>query len=414
VRVLFLTHRLPYAPNRGDRLRARHILAHLRANGRETHLVSLVHDAEEARRVGDLADLAASVRVARVTASHRLVSAASGLATSTPLTHALLHSREMGQQVESVMRESPPDVVLAYCSSMARYALEPPLAGLPLVIDMVDADSAKWDQLATKRPWPLSWVYAREARLLGAFEAVAMRAAHATTAVNARERSLLAALAPDARIAVVPNGVDLEAFRPHAPPADTPVVVFTGVMNYAPNTEGATWLARHVWPLVKATRPDARLALVGANPTRAVRKLDSRALGITVTGSVPDVRPYLWQAAIAAAPVHTARGVQNKVLEALAAGLPCVVTTPVWEGLPDEVRPACLVADTPLAFADALVSLLAHAPESRRALGAKADLAPLGWKSRLGALIPLLDAAARRDSARDGAAEEGPRADSPL
>ena len=396
VRVLFLTHRLPFAPNRGDRLRAWHILAHLRAEGCETHVVSLAHDRAEAQRSGDLGGLTASVRVAPLGVAHRAVSVASAFMTDTPLTHALLHSRNTTRQIASAVGQHAPDVVLAYCSSMARYALEPPLAGRPLVIDMVDADSAKWADLGDKRPWPLSWVYAREARLLGAFEAVAMRTAGATLAVNERERQMLADLAPDARIEVVPNGVDLERFLPEGPPAARAQVVFTGVMDYAPNVEGALWLGQHVWPLVRATRPDARLEIVGANPARAVRSLHAPGFGIEVTGTVPDVRPHVWGSAVAAAPLHTARGVQNKVLEAVAAGLPCVVTTAVWEGLPDEVRPACTLADTPQAFADAVLGLLAMTPPERRAIANRANLAQLRWQARLATLVPILREAARR------------------
>lgn len=394
MRVLFLTHRLPYAPNRGDRLRAWHLLGQLRAEGCETHLVSLVHDAEEAQRTGDLSGLAASVRVARVHRYARLADACGALARSVPLTHALLHSPEMVARLESAVWEARPDVVLAFCSSMARYALEPPLLGLPLVIDMVDADSAKWEQLRARRAWPLSWVYRREARLLGAFEARAMRAAYATFSVNERERRLLATMAADARIEVLPVGVDTDGFRPEDPPRESPTVVFAGVMDYAPNVEGAVWLAQDVWPLLRVACPEVRLEVVGASPTRAVRNLHAPARGVTVTGTVPDVRPYLWRAAVAAAPLHMARGVQTKVLEAVAAGLPCVVTTAVWGGLPDEVRPACVVADTPRAFADALLALLAKTPAERRALAGTADLAPLRWAAQLTRLVPILREAA--------------------
>ena len=119
-----------------------------------------------------------------------------------------------------------------------------------------------------------------------------------------------------------------------------------GVMNYAPNVEGAVWLAREVWPIVRSARPDARLTLIGASPSAEVVALASDRTGVVVTGTVPDVRPYLWRAAVAAAPLQIARGIQNKVLEAVAAGLPCVVTPQVAEGLPREVVPACWTGST--------------------------------------------------------------------
>ncbi len=273
---------------------------------------------------------------------------------------------------------------------MARFALEPPLAGLPLVIDMVDADSAKWADLGAKTRGPLGWIYRREARTLGAFEAHAMRRARTTICVNEREAATLRGLAPDADVRVLENGIDLDRFAPPGPPADSREVVFCGVMNYTPNVEGARWLAREVWPRVRAACPDARLMLVGASPAPEVQALHAPASGITVTGAVPDVRPYLWRAAVATAPLWTARGVQNKVLEAVAAGLPCIATPPVVEGLPAEVLPACVEAGDADAFARALVAALGQTPAERRARAASADLAPLRWEARLNELPGIL------------------------
>jgi glycosyltransferase involved in cell wall biosynthesis len=194
--------------------------------------------------------------------------------------------------------------------------------------------------------------------------------------------------------------VDVASFRAEDPPAGTPTVVFCGVMNYAPNEAGALWLGRHVWPLVTRQRPDARLVIVGASPTAAVSALARADGGITVTGSVPDVRPYLWQGAVSVAPLMTARGTQNKVLEAVAAGLPCVVTPAVAAGLPAEVAPAVRVADGAEGFADAVLGLLAASPAERRTLAARAAMAELTWDRRLAAFPALVSAAAGRTPAR--------------
>jgi sugar transferase (PEP-CTERM/EpsH1 system associated) len=392
LQVLFLTHRLPYAPNRGDRLRAYHILRALQGAA-ETTLISLTHDAEEAARAGELDGLAARTAVAPVPTTWNHVRAAAALLTSRPLTSVLLDSPAVLPSVRRLLDERRADVVLAFCSSMARFALEPPLAALPLVIDMVDADSAKWRALAEHSRWPKRWIYRREARTLAAFEAHAMRRAYATVAVNEREVALLRALAPDARIEVLENGVDLGSFAPPHAPADSTRVVFCGVMNYAPNEAGAVWLARDVWPRVRAAVPNAELRIVGASPTPTVQGLASASLGIVVTGAVPDVRPELWAAAVATAPLQTARGVQNKVLEAVAAGLPCVVTPAVHDGLPPEALPACQVTAGAEAFAAAITSLLARRPDDRRRL-ATVDLEPLSWQRRLSPLLPLLREAA--------------------
>ena len=204
---------------------------------------------------------------------------------------------------------------------------------------MVDVDSEKWRALGHTTRGPRGWVYRREADRLSRFEREAASQAYATTVVNERERRSLLALAPDADVRVVPNGIDTAAFRAEGPPSLEPRVVFAGVFNYEPNATAAVWLAERVWPLVKRRQPDARLTLVGANPSPAVTRLASSDASIEVTGTVPRVQPYLWRSAVATAPLATARGIQNKVLEAIAAGMPVVVTPVVQEGLPSAWLP---------------------------------------------------------------------------
>ncbi len=227
------------------------------------------------------------------------------------------------------------------------------------------------------------------------FEQRAVRHAFATTVVSEREKELLEVVVPEADPLVVQNGIDIASFSSPDPPASGLQVVFCGVFNYPPNEAGALWFASHVWPRVLQEEPEARLTLVGMNPSRAVRAL-GRDTSVTVTGTVPDVRPYLWSAALAVAPLHLARGVQNKVLEAIAAGLPCVVTPQVFEGLPHNAARACVSAADPESFARAVLGLLRRAPAERRVLTDNADLRVLSWESQLQPMLRLLDAAPRR------------------
>lgn len=394
MRVLALTQRLPYAPNRGDRIRAHFFILEL-ARHFDVELVSLVHDADEASHASDLERHGIRTTVAPVPRFFNLLRAGIALPGRTPLTHSLVSSPAVDETLDASVRERPPDVVFAYCSSMAKYALRPPLAGVPLVFDFVDVDSAKWQALAEIARPPRRWIYAREHRTLGAFERRAAETASSALVVNDRERDLLVALAPGARARVIENGIDVEAFRGTGPPAPSPVAVFCGVMNYGPNEEAAEWVARQVWPLVLQREPRAQLVLVGASPTALVRSLAGPA--VQVTGSVPDTRPYLWNAAVGLAPLHTARGIQNKVLEAIAAGLPTVVTSAVARGLPAEVSPACVVADDPASFADAVVALFQMRPSARRDLAGTAALEPLTWPRRLEGFADIFrDAAAKR------------------
>jgi sugar transferase (PEP-CTERM/EpsH1 system associated) len=391
MRVLFLTQRLPYAPNRGDRVRGYHLLRFVRTFA-DVEVVSLVHDREEAGHVTDLQRIA-TVQAVTVTRLRNLARAVPSLFSQTPLTHILLHSPRMRLALNDAASRRP-DVILAFGSGMARFCTEPPLVGLPLVLDMVDADSVKWATLATKARLPMSWVYRREASCLGAFERTITASARCTTVVNERERDVLRQGAPKGRIEVVPVGVDTAKLAPHAPPEASGDVVFCGVMNYPPNEEGAVWLATMVWPLVRRQQPTARLLLIGSSPGRRVQALANAEAGIVVTGSVPEVTPYLWSAAVSAAPLFTARGVQNKVLEAVAAGLPAVITSPVAEGLPAEVLPACTVADEPEPFARALVDGLRLQPNERRRLASSANLSSLTWEARLSPFRTILERAA--------------------
>lgn len=388
MKVLFLTHRLPYAPNRGDRIRAFHIVETLR-RCTDLEVVSLAHSREEMAEVAVMnrAGIPTWARqVPRLTTYARAIPT---LASSKPLTHALLSSPGLERLLDERVAVRRPDVVLAFCSGMARYALAPPLERIPRIIDLVDVDSAKWSELAERSRWPKRWIYRREARCLAAFERASAAQAHCTLVVNEREATLLQAIAPETRVEVVPNGIAFESFRPPSPPTSASRVIFCGVMNYAPNVEAVLWFAREVWPLVRRQHRQATFVVVGLDPAPAVTALASESSGIVVTGTVPSVQDYLWDSAVSVAPLKLARGIQNKVLEALAAGLPAVVTPQVWEGLPAEARQGCAVADSSGEFARHVSALLALSPMRRRDIALSANLQALAWDSRLS---PLLDA----------------------
>jgi polysaccharide biosynthesis protein PslH len=387
VRVLVLTHRLPYPPNRGDRIRSYHLVKFL-ARHADVHVLSLVHSDEEEAQARDMRGMVASIETARVPRLTNLARAVLALPGPAPLTHVLLDGPALTPALQRLVASHPPHVVLAYCSGMARLAMAPPLDRIPFVLDMVDVDSVKWDALGRSGTVPMRLVYRREARRLRAFELASTRRAATTVVVNEREKEAMQAVNPAARVEVISNGIDVETFRRRGLPAASTNVVFCGVFNYEPNERAAVWLAREVWPLVRAQRPDATLSLVGLDPSRQVRALAADR-SILVTGAVEDVRPYLWGAAASAAPLLIARGLQNKVLEAIAAGLPCVVTPPVAEGLPQDVLAACRVASDPQPFADRIVELLDLPPEHRATLAAAARIERFGWDDRL---RPMLDA----------------------
>jgi sugar transferase (PEP-CTERM/EpsH1 system associated) len=392
VNVLFLSHRVPYAPNRGDRVRAFHLLREL-SRWATVDVASLAHDDDEASRGPELSGIARRVLIEKVPRAGNLARALLALPTSTPTTHTMLHSK-LGSAIDSLVAAARPDVLFCFCTGIGPLVFRQSVAAIPVVLDMVDVDSEKWAALAGSSRFPRSWIYAREARVLRAFEDRIVHRAKTTLVVNERERSSLLARDAGARVQVVENGVDIDSLRPTTPPSAEPVVVFCGVMNYEPNIEAVLWFANDAWPAVLERHPQARFRIVGSSPSSAVQALNGTRR-IEVTGSVEDVRPHLWSAAVSVAPIKTSRGIQNKVLEALAAGLPTVVTPAVMDGLPGEVKPACAVSDTGDRFADEVCRLLEMQPEARRALAGSGDLQSLSWRGQLSHLEGILTGAMR-------------------
>jgi sugar transferase (PEP-CTERM/EpsH1 system associated) len=382
VNILFLTHRLPYAPNRGDRARAYHLLREM-SGWSDVHLVSLVHSRDEADQQHLLRSLVRTVAVAPVTRYRNAVRAVALLPTSVPTTHSLLHAPAVARIVDEVAARERIDLVFCYCTGIA-WALDlPALRGRPVVLDMVDVDSEKWAALVHRSRPPKSWIFARETRRLRPVERRLALSSRLTLVVTEHEAQILRAFAPGAQIQVLGNGVDLERLRPRGDTARDPrAVVFCGVMNYAPNVEGVLWFAREVLPMVRASNPGATFTIVGSDPVEDVRRLAAQP-GIEVTGAVPDVRPYLWRASVSVAPLLTARGVQNKVLEAVAAGTPVIVTPPVAAGLPAALAGSCRVAESPAAFASALTEWLNRSPAERESIVSQAALEPLSWERQL-------------------------------
>jgi sugar transferase (PEP-CTERM/EpsH1 system associated) len=245
-----------------------------------------------------------------------------------------------------------------------------PHVELPWIMHMAELDSDKWLQYSKRERWPMSWVYAREWRTLEAFERRLVDAAATSVFCTPLEQRIFDERMPGHPSVVLRNGVDLERFRPAPERAEPGHLVFVGVMDYLPNVDGCVWFVESILPLVRERHPDARFTIVGSKPTPDVQAL-ARHPGVTVTGFVDEPRDHLERAAVSVAPLRIARGIQNKVLEAMAMGLPTVGTTSATQGVEGTSGEHFLVADDERAFAAAVGELLDD-PAGARRLGDRA------------------------------------------
>jgi sugar transferase (PEP-CTERM/EpsH1 system associated) len=240
---------------------------------------------------------------------------------------------------------------------MAQYL--PPGADIPTVVDYVDVDSEKWRVYSEMKPWPVSWLYRVEAGRLLKYEQKLARSYDESVFVAEKEADVFRRSAEGARVRVIPNGVDLEYFRRAGGPPreDASAVVFVGMMDYFPNIDAVCYFAEEILPIVLEQRPQTKFRIVGRNPSKRVRELERHG-NVEVVGSVPDVRPYVASAAVSVAPFRIARGLQNKVLEAMAMELPVVGTPTGLQGIAAGPEDGIRTAESPAAFAGAVTAFL--------------------------------------------------------
>jgi sugar transferase (PEP-CTERM/EpsH1 system associated) len=396
--LLYLVHRMPYPPNKGDKVRSYHLLKHLAARHR-VFLGTFVDDPDDMVHLPALREMCAEVCAVPLNRTTARLASLLALAQGLPLTlryydHAVMHA-----WVGQLLARQTVDATLVFSSSMAQYAQ--PAArqrpASPILLDLVDVDSAKWTEYAARHAWPLSWLYRREGVQLLAYERAAVLQSAQAFLVTDKEVALFDSLAPDCqgRVEAIGNGVDAEHFAPaeHLPSlyaAGELPVVFTGAMDYWPNVDAVAWFAQAMLPALRQRWPALRFHIVGRNPTPAVRALAGDA--VAVSGTVPDVRPYLAHAAVVVAPLRLARGVQNKVLEAMAMARPVVCASPCAEAIDAETGRHLLAAETAEDFVLQIDRLLADA-EFATALGRAARqfvVDHFSWDARLSPIDDIL------------------------
>lgn len=339
-------HRIPYPPNKGDKVRSFNILRQL-ARTRRVFLGTFVDHPDDHQHVARLGEWCEDVCAVELDPRFSRIKSLCGLLTGEALSLPYYRSARLGQWVRATVARHGIIQAVAFSGPMAQYLDAPGLQRR--IVDFCDVDSAKWTQYAADRPWPMSWLYRREGEHLLAFERKAAMDSDASLFVTEAEAALFIRSAPEARerTQVMQNGVDADFFSPancgESPyPAGGPVIVFSGAMDYWPNIDAVTWFATELLPQIRRDVPDARFWIVGMNPAPAVQALTGE--GITVTGTVPDVRPYIAHADVVVAPLRIARGIQNKVLEAMAMARPVVVSAEAAVGLSARKGEDCEIA----------------------------------------------------------------------
>lgn len=364
MRILFLTHRLPYPPNKGDKIRSYNILRYL-SSYHEIHLGTLVDDKNDLNYLSHVSDLVKSLSYDRVHSFFKKLISAKALMGSKPISVSFFYSNRLQKKIDSLLDQMPFDVLLCYSSPMAEYFFRSKhrLNGFKhslRLMDLIDVDSCKWQQYAEGKSVGERWVYQREARSLSAYENKIVKEFDQIFLVSGQERSLFLQSHKANNVTVMMNGVDLKYFIPDFPKKITeegPILVFTGAMNYWPNIQGVEWFVRKVLPKIRTVFPSLTFWVVGSHPVPAVQRL-GQLKGVEVTGYVEDVRDYLAAADVCVVPLLIARGIQNKLLEAMAMGKAVVCTPQALEGIEAAPETDLLVSENSASFADSVIRLL--------------------------------------------------------
>ncbi|MCF8091967.1 MAG: TIGR03087 family PEP-CTERM/XrtA system glycosyltransferase [Desulfotignum sp.] len=365
-RLLYICHRIPFPPDKGDKIRTFHQITYL-CRKWQIDLVTFADDPGDVRFAADLEKLCEKVFVFPVNALKAKIKGILGFVAGKSITQGYFYDAAARHRVLALLNEKPYQAVFCFSSSMAPYVLY----NLPairkkkpaprLVIDFCDVDSDKWRQYAKTARFPMSKIFLAESRRLLAYEKKINQSFDVSIFVSENEAALFKGQVPGARhVTPVPNGVDADYFCGDTQwfePGSDPTLVFTGAMDYYANIDGVIWFYKKILPQIKKVFPQVRFLIVGSNPSPEIRAL-SKTAGVVVTGYVADIREYYKKATVCVVPLRIARGIQNKVLEAMAMGRPVVATSAAFCGINARTGTHVLVADTETEFAGAVVTLL--------------------------------------------------------
>jgi sugar transferase (PEP-CTERM/EpsH1 system associated) len=395
-KVLYLVQRIPYPPDKGDKIASFNILKYL-SRYTKVYLATFADDPADLAHIGKLREYCEDVIVVPLNPLWAKVRALPRLLGQDPLTLGYFYDKDLARWIDRVVESEGITKSLVFCSAMAQYLSGDKYRDMTRFAHYVDIDSDKWAQYAEMTSGLKRWVYGREAKTLEAFEKKIAREFDGVGLVAPFETQQFQRLVPDIadRIKVIQNGTDTGYFSPdHA--FDTPYetgeipIVFTGAMDYFPNADAVSWFAHEILPSVQKHVPSATFYIVGSNPGKDVLNLRNLP-NVKVTGRVPDVRPYLRYAALSVAPLRAARGIQNKALEAMAMGRMVICTVEVQRGMAKQCASLVMLAKSPEEFAAAVLTGLTQADQVPTSAKLRAAvIAEYSWDANLAQLHSFL------------------------
>lgn len=399
--VLFLCHRIPFPPNKGDKIATYHRLKYLNEHYNVV-LGCFIDDTNDFQYVPNVEALCDELHIVDLCNKSNLSTGIASLLKGKPVSTFFYDSESMQNWVDDVIKRKEIERLYTYSASASQFIEHEQYAPLKRVLDMTDVDSDKWRQYALKKPFYSSWIYSRESNLLRDYEQKILSKFDAVTLVTAEERELFKQMSPPAqhkKIFMLENGVDTEYFDINAsydetdkPSVEHEFICFTGAMDYWANVDAVVWFAEKVWPEIRAQKPDLHFYIVGGNPSSAVSAL-ANSDGIVVTGRVVDVRPFVAQSLLCVAPLRIARGVQNKILEAMSMSKAVVMTSMGQEGIELPNEQYAMVIDEPKQQATSILTLIDD-NEARDKMGdinRQWILTRYSWGSALSFLSELLE-----------------------
>lgn len=400
--ILYVCHRFPYPPKRGGKIRPFNMIRHLHGQGHQVTVCSLARSAEEAKEAQGIAPYCTAFEVAQVSDPVQTLRMVARLPIVTPSSMGYFYSAELQARINRLLASQRWDLIFVHCSSVAQYVAH--VQDVPKILDFGDMDSQKWLEYANYKFFPLSLGYRLEGAKMEAAEKRLARRFDLCTATTRAEWETLEAYGTGAKTDWFPNGVDANFFCPVDEPYDADTISFIGRMDYYPNQECMARFCAQAWPLLRARRPAVKLLIVGADPSPAMVKLGELP-GVTVTGSVPDVRPFIRSSAAMVAPLAIARGTQNKILEAMAMGVPVVTSRIAAGGVDAEADAHFLVADQPQETAEALLRLVEQPAERARLAqaGRARMLSHHAWPHSMNRLDGIIERCTTTFKVREGA-----------